>query len=199
MLFGKPVPAFFGSRSNSCQHDLFGKIPDHAPPKFSGSEGLPAPQPRVGPGCMRQRESLIGVAWGARPKPGPASPANVSKRGLFARHYVPNQTLIMVNARLPKGNLAAGNQGNSGGYGRGNRVPKADSGPLTPNQANRRGPALGKVGISQRAAVGELHAAALSSLSAPRATIFRASSGNGRCNALASPTARAATRPVLRP
>ena len=46
---------------------------------------------------------------------GPDSSANVSKRGLFARHYVPNQTLIMVNARLPKGNLAAGNQGNPGG------------------------------------------------------------------------------------
>ena len=70
---------------------------------------------------MRQRESLIGVAWGARPKPGPASPANMSKRGLSARHYVPNQTLIMVNARLPKGNLAAGNQGRPGGYGGWNR------------------------------------------------------------------------------
>ena len=66
---------------------------------------------------MRQRESLIGVAWGARPKPGPASPANVSKRGLSARLYVPNQTLILVNARLPKDNLTAGNQGRPGGYG----------------------------------------------------------------------------------
>ena len=60
----------------------------------------------LGRSVTRQRESLIGVAWGARPKPGPDSPANVSKRGLSARHYVPNQTLIMVNARLPKGNLA---------------------------------------------------------------------------------------------
>jgi hypothetical protein len=84
-------------------------------PKSSGSEGLPVPQPRIGRGCMRQRESLIGVAWGARPKPGPASPANMSKQGLSARHYVPNQTLIMVNARLPKGILAAGNRGNPGG------------------------------------------------------------------------------------
>jgi len=33
---------------------------------------------------------------------------------------------------------------------------------------------------------GELHAEALSSLSAPRITIFSASSGNGRCNAFAS-------------
>jgi hypothetical protein len=86
-------------------------------PKSSGSKWLPVPQPRVGRSVTRQRESLIGVAWGARPKPGPDSPANVSKRGLSARHYVPNQTLIMVNARLPKGNLAAGNQGRPGGYG----------------------------------------------------------------------------------
>jgi hypothetical protein len=93
-------------------------------PKSSGSEGLPVPQPRIGRGCMRQRESLIGVAWGARPKPGPASPANMSKQGLSARHYVPNQTLIMVNARLPKGNSAAGNQGNPGGYGGGTGFPR---------------------------------------------------------------------------
>src|SRR6202022_2622503 len=46
-------------------------------------------------------------AWGARPKPRPASPANVSKRGLSARPYATNQTLIMVNVRLPKGILAA--------------------------------------------------------------------------------------------
>jgi hypothetical protein len=88
-------------------------------PKSSGSKWLPVPQPRVGRSVTRQRESLIGVAWGARPKPGPDSPANVSKRGLSARHYVPNQTLIMVNARLPKGNLAAGNRGVPGGYGEG--------------------------------------------------------------------------------
>src|SRR5882672_5121890 len=40
--------------------------------------------------------------------------------------------------------------------------------------------------ISEGALVGELHAATLSSLSAPRITILSASSGNGRCNALAS-------------
>jgi hypothetical protein len=33
----------------------------------------------------------------------------MSKRGLSARLYAPNQTLIMVNARLPQGNLAAAN------------------------------------------------------------------------------------------
>src|SRR4030088_78408 len=36
-----------------------------------------------------------------RLKPRPASPANMSKRGLRARLYAPNQTLIMVNAPLP--------------------------------------------------------------------------------------------------
>jgi hypothetical protein len=86
-------------------------------PKSSGSKWLPVTQPRVGRGVERQRESLIGVAWGARPKPGPDSPANVSKRGLSARHYAPNQTLIMVNARLPKGYLVAGSAGGPGGYG----------------------------------------------------------------------------------
>src|SRR6266550_9508750 len=40
---------------------------------------------------------------GGPPKPGPASAANMSKQGLSARHYAPNQTPIMVNARLPKG------------------------------------------------------------------------------------------------
>ena len=68
---------------------------------------------------MRQRESSLGVAWGARRKPGPASPANMSKRGLPARHSVPNQTLSLVNFRLPKGNVAAANPGRPGGYGLG--------------------------------------------------------------------------------
>src|ERR1700730_12122897 len=43
------------------------------------------------------------VAWEARPKPRPASPANMSKRVLSARLYATNQTLIMVNRRLPRG------------------------------------------------------------------------------------------------
>jgi hypothetical protein len=41
-------------------------------------------------------------------------------------------------------------------------------------------------GISEVARLDELHAAALSSLSTPRATIFNASSGSGRCSAFAS-------------
>jgi hypothetical protein len=40
---------------------------------------------------------------------------------------------------------------------------------------------------------GVFHAATLSSLSAPRATIFSASSGNGRCSAFASQGARIQT------
>src|SRR5258708_6858873 len=111
-------------------------------PKSSGSKWLPVPQPRVGRGVERQRESLIGVAWGARPKPGPDSPANVSKRGLSARHYVPNQTLIMVNARLPKGNLAAGNPGRPGGYGERQRRFRgggAPSGPAADTVPHSRG------------------------------------------------------------
>src|ERR1700704_5855531 len=59
-------------------------------PNPPGASGCRFRSLSVRRGCMRQRESLIGVAWGARPKPGPDSPANVSKRGLFARHYVPN-------------------------------------------------------------------------------------------------------------
>jgi len=57
----------------------------------------------------RQRESRVCVAWEARPKPRLASPANVSKRGLSARPYATNQTLIMVNVKLPKGIFTARN------------------------------------------------------------------------------------------
>jgi len=48
---------------------------------------------------------------GGPPKPRLASPANMSKRGLSARHYASNQTLITVNTRLPMKNLKAGNDG----------------------------------------------------------------------------------------
>ena len=41
----------------------------------------------------------------------------MSKRGLSARHSVPNQTLSLVNTRLPKGNPVAGNRGRASGYG----------------------------------------------------------------------------------
>ena len=41
----------------------------------------------------------------------------MSKRGLSARHSVPNQTLSLVNFRLPKGNPIGGNGGRPGGYG----------------------------------------------------------------------------------
>ena len=49
----------------------------------------------------------------------------------------------------------------------------------------------GGVGVSEVARLDELHAAALSSLSTPRATIFSASSGNGRRSAFASSQALA--------
>ena len=73
-----------------------------------GVQWLPVPQPHEKRGGKRQRESRVCVAWEARPKPRLASPANVSKRGLSARPYATNQTLIMVNARLPQGISAIG-------------------------------------------------------------------------------------------
>jgi hypothetical protein len=48
MLFGRPVPTF----------------PDHALSQIFRSNGLPVPQPRVGRGDMRQRESLFLCRWG---------------------------------------------------------------------------------------------------------------------------------------
>jgi hypothetical protein len=46
--------------------------------------------------------------------------------------------------------------------------------------------ARGGIWIAERVRLDELHAAARSSLSAPRITILSASSSNGRCNAFAS-------------
>ena len=66
---------------------------------------LPVPRPRVRHGGKPAREPRD-VSHG-RPVQSRVmnSPANMSKRGLFARRCVPNQTLIMVNGRLPKGNF----------------------------------------------------------------------------------------------
>jgi hypothetical protein len=50
----------------------------------------------------------------------------MSKRGLSARHSVPNQTLSLVNFRLPKGNPIGGNGGRPGGYGPSVRVPRPE-------------------------------------------------------------------------
>jgi hypothetical protein len=86
-------------------------------PKSSGATGCRFHSRASGAAiCASARASLC-VTWGARRKPGPASPANMSKRGLFARHYASNQTPRVVNARLPKGNLAAGNAGGTAGSG----------------------------------------------------------------------------------
>ena len=51
------------------------------------------------------------------PKPGLCFTANMSKRGLFTRLSAPNQTLILVKARLPKRNSGAGNGANPASYG----------------------------------------------------------------------------------
>jgi hypothetical protein len=48
---------------------------------------------------------------GSRPKPGLASPANVSKQGLSARSFASHQTPIVVNVWLPKGISDTGNTG----------------------------------------------------------------------------------------
>src|ERR1700733_15340136 len=82
-------------------------------------EQMPVPQPHDRRGGKRQRESLVVSHGGPVQKPRPASPANVSKRGLFARPYPHNQALIMVNVWLPKGILAAANGGNGTGRARG--------------------------------------------------------------------------------
>src|SRR5262249_42432540 len=48
---------------------------------------------------------------GGPPKPwGPASPVNMSKRGLSARLYASDQTPVRVKTRLPKRNLAGERQ-----------------------------------------------------------------------------------------
>src|SRR6266404_4854118 len=91
-------------------------------------------------------KAALGVAWGARRKPGPASPANMSKRGLSARHSVPNQTLSWVNFRLPKGNPAAGNPGRPGGYGGWGRVPCREGGYPAGRPAVRNGQLRGLSG-----------------------------------------------------
>src|ERR1700761_6694487 len=68
-------------------------------PKISPGASLPVLQPRVGRAVSAAREPCR-IAWEARPKPGSAFPANMSKQGLSARLYASNQTLIMVKAEL---------------------------------------------------------------------------------------------------
>src|SRR6185369_15047592 len=82
-----------------------------------GANGCPFHSRASGTAICASAIASLGVAWGARRKPVLASPANMSKRGLSARHSFPNQALSLVNFRLPKGNVAAGNQGSQGGYG----------------------------------------------------------------------------------
>ena len=78
-------------------------------PKSPGGGRLPVPRPRVRHGGKPAREPRdVSHGWPVQSRV-MNSPANMSKRGLFARRCVPNQTLIMVNGRLPKkrGILAA--------------------------------------------------------------------------------------------
>ena len=76
----------------------------------------PVPQPRAGRGDKRQRESLSSSHEGPvqsrllHPLP------TCQNEGYPRVITSPNQTLIIVNARLPKGNLAAGNAGGADGY-----------------------------------------------------------------------------------
>src|ERR1700761_8908806 len=87
------------------------KSPQRNGPKSPGAIGCGLPRPRVrrgGQACTKEPDL---VAWEARRSLALHSPANMSKRGLFARLYAPNQTLIRVKTRLPKGILDGGNGG----------------------------------------------------------------------------------------
>ena len=97
------------------------QVPREPNPSRSWTAGSTAARQPRRKACAR---AMFCVAWVARPKPGPASPANVSKRGLFARLSAPDQTLIMVNGRLPKGILGAGNEATAPGSRRAAAVDK---------------------------------------------------------------------------
>ena len=77
-------------------------------PNPPGAIGCPLPRTRT---AASVRANALFCRMGGPPKPRPASAANMSKRGLSARLYAPNQTSNMVNAGLPKGNLAAAKGG----------------------------------------------------------------------------------------
>src|SRR5262249_41492732 len=88
--------------------------------KIPSTQCVPNPPEQVaagshGPPVRRRREACTKepglVAGEARRSLGLHSPVNMSKRGLFARLYAPNQTLIRVKTRLPKGNPDGGNGG----------------------------------------------------------------------------------------
>src|ERR1700722_16429072 len=69
----------------------------------------PGPRPREKRGRKNAgAEAVMCRMGGPVQKPIPASPANVSKRGLSARLYASNQTPIVVNVWLPKGILGKG-------------------------------------------------------------------------------------------
>src|SRR6516164_4505520 len=74
-------------------------------PKVSASKWPPISQSRDQRGGKPAQRSLVWSHGRPAEALGPASPVNMSKRGLFARLYVPNKTLIIVKSRLPKENL----------------------------------------------------------------------------------------------
>src|ERR1700761_3606512 len=87
------------------------KSPQRNGPKSPGAIGCGLPRPRVRRGRQACTKEPDLVAWEARRSLGLHSPANMSKRGLFARLYAPNQTLIRVKTWLPKQNPDGGNGG----------------------------------------------------------------------------------------
>jgi len=70
---------------------------------LSQMQGLSVLRLRKNQGDQRRRGRPRSITWEARPKPGLASPVNVSKQGLSARLFATNQTPTVVNVRLPKG------------------------------------------------------------------------------------------------
>ena len=102
----------------------------------------PVPQPRAGRGDKRQRESLSSSHEGPvqsrllHPLP------TCQNEGYPRVISSPNQTLIIVNARLPKGNLTAGNAGGAdsyrGGWNRSSGVAPKGCGPASGLAPSRR-------------------------------------------------------------
>src|SRR5689334_4635491 len=83
---------------------LIGNIPSTRVSKLSGSKWLPASQATRRRGDVRQRDSFHCVVWGPS-KAGSEFPSqHVKTKAAGCDFCHPNQTIISVNARLPKGN-----------------------------------------------------------------------------------------------
>src|ERR1700761_9170625 len=88
-----------------------GNIPSTQWSQFPRAIGLRDPAPTRSARAVSLHEGAWFGRMGGPPKPGLHSPANMSKRGLFARLYASNQTLIRVKTRLPKDNPDEGSGG----------------------------------------------------------------------------------------